>query len=135
MWVSHVKGEMLIREKDYAVVSLKYIQELQDARLNKAIEDLYHTPTWKANSVSKIIFDTMTFKHEYSYNKDLATGKYFVQTIKADCYQTGYQVENHRKVQLYYTVDAASLGIENIQNELGEKISAVQTEAQKKGSN
>lgn len=135
MWVGHVKGEMLIREDDYAVESVKYTWELQDARRNKSTEESYHSRNWKAFSVTKIIADSTIFKYEYSYVKDTVTGKYFVQTMKADCKQTGYQVENHRKVQLYYTFDAASLGIENIQNELGEKIAVVQTEGQKKGSN
>lgn len=109
--VGYLKGEILIREDDYAVVSLKYNWEWQVAGLNRSLEQLYHSPTWKANRVGKIVSNSITFKHEYSYAKDTVTGKYRIQTIKADCYQTGYQIENNRKMQLYYQFDATSLGL------------------------
>jgi hypothetical protein len=112
--LGYLKGEMLITEDDYAVVDLKYIWEAKVERLNEAIERLYQAPSWKANRVGKIISNAIIYKFDYSYSKDAVTGKYFVQTIKADCFDTGYQIESNRKVQLYYQFDATSLGVENI---------------------
>lgn len=108
------KGEMLIREDDYAVVSLKYIWEANIAHLNKSVESDFHSANWKKRALGNIIANSKIYNYEYSYSKDSLTGKYFVQTIKAVCYETGYQIENHRKVQLYYHFDATSLGIKNI---------------------
>lgn len=114
MPLGYLRGEMIIREDDYAVVHLKYVWELKTERLNKSLENLYHSPSWKANRVGKIVSNYIIHKYEYSYNKDTTAGKYFVQTMKADCYEAGYQIENHRKVQLNYLFDATSLGIDNI---------------------
>jgi hypothetical protein len=112
--LGYIKGEILIREDDYAVVDLKYIWEVKVERLNAALERLYQTPSWKANRVGKIISNSIVYKYQYTYSKDINTGKYFVQTIKANCYEAGYQIESNRKVQLYYQFDATSLGVENI---------------------
>ena len=109
-----LKGQMLIREDDFAVVNLKCIFELKVERSNSSLELSYHTPAWKADRLSKIISNSVIYKHEYSYIKDTVSGKYFVQTIRSNCYQTGYQIENHRNVQLNYRFDATSLGIEAI---------------------
>jgi hypothetical protein len=105
---------MLIREDDYAVISLKFTLELQVERLNAEVVDSYHSPYWKSNRLDRIISSSAIYQAEYSYRKDAVTGKYFVHTIKADCNDTGYQVGNLRKVQLYYQFNITSLGVENI---------------------
>jgi hypothetical protein len=87
---------------------------LKVERFNAAIEEFYHAPSWKTHIVSKIISNSRIYNYEYSYRKDTVTGKYFVQSIKAGCQDTGYQIENHQRVKLYYQFDTASLGIENI---------------------
>src|SRR6478609_6846283 len=69
----HLTGEMLIREDDYSVVSLKYTWEVLDASRNRSTEVLFHSSTWKADHVSKIISDTTTFKYEYTYSKEPTT--------------------------------------------------------------
>ena len=112
--LGYLKGEILIREDDYAVVSLKYIWELKVERLNKALENAYLSPYWKADKLGKIVANSIIFKHEYSYTKDIVIGKYFVQSIKTDCYETGYQIENGRKVELYFQYNATGLDIQNI---------------------
>lgn len=112
--LGYLKGEMIIREEDYAVVNLKYIWELKNDRLNAALVSSYHSPNWKADKLGKIIANSVIYNYEYSYAKDSVAGKYFVQTIKVDCHNTGYQIENHQKVQLYYQFEAINLGIKNI---------------------
>jgi hypothetical protein len=112
--LGYLKGEMIIREDDYAVVSLKYIWELKNEKFNASLENAYHSRYWKATRLSKIISNSIIYTYEYTYGKDAVDDKYHVETIKADCYQVGYQVENHRAVQLYYQFDVLSLGIENI---------------------
>lgn len=53
--LGYLKGEMLIREDDYAVVSLKYIWELDVKPSNRGTENAYHSPDWKADRLPKII--------------------------------------------------------------------------------
>ncbi len=109
-----LKGELLIREDDFAVVALKYTFELKVDLLNRSLEESFHNGAWKADRLSKIMSNLLIFKHEYSYRKDSVTGKYFVETIKLDCNNTGYHVANHRNVQLYFQCDASSSGIEGV---------------------
>ncbi len=113
---SFYKGEMLIREEDYAIVNIKYVWEIKVERLNKGLNNAYNSPYWKADKLGKIVSESLIHKNEYSYTKDATNGKYYVETVKANCYQTGFQIENKRKVQLHFQFDIASLGIENIVN-------------------
>jgi hypothetical protein len=112
--LGYLNGEMLIREEDYAVISLKYIWELKVEPLNAALEKAYHSRYWKADKLNKIISASRVYKEEYAYSRDTVSGKYFIQAIKTDCYDTGYQIENERKVQLFHQLDVSSLGVENI---------------------
>lgn len=105
-------GEMLIREDDYAVVSLKYIWEKPVERTNESLERSYLSKNWKANRLSRIISTSLIFKYEYIYAKDSASGNYFVQKIIVDSYNTGNQIETRRKVQLHYKFKATSLGVD-----------------------
>jgi hypothetical protein len=105
-------GEMLIREDDYAVVSLKYIWEKPVERTNESLERSYLSKNWKANRLSRIISSSLIFKYEYIYAKDKTLGKYFVQKIIVDSYESGKQIETRRKVQLHYKFEAISLGVE-----------------------
>lgn len=113
-WWGHFSGEMLVSENDYAIVNIQYAQDIAAEIKKAAIERLYHSPGWKADKVSKIIPYSESFNDEYSYAKDVTTGKYFIRTIKFNCYQTGYQVENNQPVQLYYQVNINSPGVENV---------------------
>lgn len=110
----YFKGEMLIKQDDFSVVKLKYFWDRPVERLNEGNEILYHSKHWKADRVDKIIFNSINYKYEYNYTKDSVTGKYFVSTIKADCHNSGYQIETHRNVLLHYQFDVTSLGIKNI---------------------
>ena len=107
----YVKGEMIVRKDDFAVVNVKYICEAETAILNKGIKDAYNSLYWKADRLGKIMSNFVVYKYEYVYQKDTIAGKYFVQTIKANGYDTGYQIETNQKVQLGYRFDANSTGI------------------------
>lgn len=107
----YLKGEIIIQEKDYAMVRMKFIWEMKVEALNKGTQNLFHTPTWKANRVTKIISDKIIFQNEYVYQKDKINNKYFIELIKADCFNTGYQIENRRPVQLHFRMKANNLGI------------------------
>jgi|GEM_PF-2061514 len=112
--LGYLKGEMLVSEVDYAVVKIKYIWELKTERINASLEKSFHSLYWKADKQSKIVSSSIINMCEYSYNKDIISGKYYIQTIKSDCHDTGYQIENKQKMQLYYQFDVTSLGISNI---------------------
>lgn len=109
-----LKGEMLIREEDYAVVSINYSIEMNVEQFNAAIEKAYHSRNWNEHIIGKIISNSRRYDYEYVYKKDTINGKYFVQSIKTSCSDIGYQIENHRNVLLNYQFDTTSLGVENI---------------------
>ena len=113
-WWNRFNGEMLVSENDYAIVNVKYTQDVAVEIRKRGIAYLYHSPGWKADRVSKIVPYSETFNNEYSYAKDTATGKYFIQSLKFNCYETGYQIENNQSVQLYYQFNLNSLGVENV---------------------
>ena len=112
--LGYLRGEMMVRENDYAVISINYTWEMNVEAFNRQIEVDFNSPHWKAFKVNKIIANPVIYNYRYSYMKDTVTGKYFLQTIKADSYESGYQIETHRKVQLYYQYEANSLGVEKI---------------------
>jgi hypothetical protein len=107
-----LKGEILIREDDFAIVSIRYVFEKKVEIFNRSLELSLLNPNWKANQLSRLISSTVVYNYEYSYAKDTSTGKYFVETIKTNCYQTGYQVEHHQNVQLHYQFDFTSLDVQ-----------------------
>lgn len=109
--LGYLKGEMVIKEDDYAVISIKYTWEMKVDAFNKQIEDDFHSSHWNADKVNKIIANPVIFNYHYSYMKDAVTGKYFLQTIKAESYESGYQIETRRFVKMNYQYLATSLGI------------------------
>lgn len=80
--------------------------------LNIATTNLFHTKTWHANRVTKMILDKIIYKYDYMYNKDVHTGKYFIDSINAECFNSGYQIETHRNLLLNIKFNVNNNGIE-----------------------
>lgn len=114
--LGYLKGEMIIRENDFAVVSIKYTWEMKVDPFNQSIESAFHSQYWKADKLSKIIANPVILHYDYTYMKDSLTGKYFLHKIKADSYESGYQIENHRSVKMNYQYIANSLGVAKIED-------------------
>ncbi|MDP3568143.1 hypothetical protein [Sediminibacterium sp.] len=108
----YLKGEIRIREFDYSIIRLKYIWEMKVESLNGFITNLFHTKTWHANRVTKMISDKIIYKYDYIYNKDVLTGKYFIDSINAECFNSGYQIETNRNLLLNLKFNVSSIGIE-----------------------
>lgn len=113
-WWGRFSGEMLVNKSDYAIVNIKYAQYVEVARKKQGIESLYHSHDWPADKVTRIIPYAETLTDEYIYTKNAATGKYFVNAAKFNCYENGYQVANNQRVQLYFRVNVSSIAIENV---------------------
>ena len=108
----YLKGEIRIRELDYSIIRLKYIWEMKVESLNRATTNLFHTKTWKANRVTKMISDKIIYKYDYMYNKDINTGIYYIDSIKAECFNSGYQIETNRNLLLNIKFNVSNNGIE-----------------------
>lgn len=108
----YLKGEIRIREFDYSIIRLKYIWEMKVESLNRGTTNLFHTKTWKANRVTKMISDKIIYKYDYMYNKDINTGIYYIDSIKAECFNSGYQIETNRNLLLNIKFNVSNNGIE-----------------------
>lgn len=108
----YLKGEVRIREFDYSIIRLKFIWEMKVESLNRATTNLFHTKTWNANRVTKLISDKIIYKYDYMYNKDVHTGKYFIDSINAECFNSGYQIETNRNLLLNIKFNVSNNGIE-----------------------
>lgn len=108
----YLKGEVRIREFDYSIIRLKFIWEMKVESLNRATTNLFHTKTWNANRVTKLILDKIIYKYDYMYNKDVHTGKYFIDSINAECFNSGYQIETNRNLLLNIKFNVSNNGIE-----------------------
>lgn len=108
----YLKGEIRIREIDYSIIRLKYIWEMKVESLNRGTTNLFHTKTWKANRVTKMISDKIIYKYDYMYNKDINTGIYYIDSIKAECFNSGYQIETNRNLLLNIKFNVSNNGIE-----------------------
>lgn len=108
----YLKGEIRIREFDYSIIRLKYIWEMKVESLNIATTNLFQTKTWHANRVCKLISDKIIYKYDYMYNKDVHTGKYFIDSINAECFNSGYQIETNRNLILNIKFNVSNNGIE-----------------------
>lgn len=108
----YLKGEVRIREFDYSIIRLKFIWEMKVESLNRATTNLFHTKTWKANRVTKMISDKIIYKYDYMYNKDINTGIYYIDSIKAECFNSGYQIETNRNLLLNIKFNVSNNGIE-----------------------
>ncbi len=108
----YLKGEVRIREFDYSIIRLKFIWEMKVESLNRATTNLFHTKTWNANRVTKLISDKIIYKYDYMYNKDVHTGKYFIDSINAECFNSGYQIETNRNLLLNIKFNVSNKGIE-----------------------
>ncbi len=108
----YLKGEVRIREFDYSIIRLKFIWEMKVESLNRATTNLFHTKTWNANRVTKLISDKIIYKHDYMYYKDVHTGKYFIDSINAECFNSGYQIETNRNLLLNIKFNVSNKGIE-----------------------
>ena len=89
-----------------------YIWEMKVESLNRVTTNLFHTKTWNANRVTKLISDKIIYKYDYMYNKDVHTGKYFIDSINAECFNSGYQIETHRNLLLNIKFNVNNNGIE-----------------------
>lgn len=108
----YLKGEIRIRELDYSIIRLKYVWEMKVESLNRGTTNLFHTKTWKANRVTKMISDKIIYKYDYMYYKDVHTGKYFIDSINAECFNSGYQIETNRNLLLNIKFNVSNNGIE-----------------------
>lgn len=108
----YLKGEIRIRELDYSIIRLKYVWEMKVESLNRGTTNLFHTKTWNANRVTKMISDKIIYKYDYMYNKDVHTGKYFIDSIHAECFNSGYQIETNRNLLLNIKFNVSNKGIE-----------------------
>lgn len=108
----YLKGEVRIREFDYSIIRLKFIWEMKVESLNRATTNLFHTKTWNANRVTKLISDKIIYKYDYMYYKDVHTGKYFIDSIHAECFNSGYQIETNRNLLLNIKFNVSNNGIE-----------------------
>lgn len=108
----YLKGEIRIKELDYSIIRLMYIWEMKVESLNRVTTNLFHTKTWNANRVTKLISDKIIYKYDYMYNKDVHTGKYFIDSINAECFNSGYQIETHRNLLLNIKFNVNNNGIE-----------------------
>ena len=108
----YLKGEIRIREIDYSIIRLKYIWEMKVESLNRFTTNLFHTKTWHANRVTKMISDKIIYKYDYMYYKDVHTGKYFINSINAECFNSGYQIETNRNLLLNIKFNVSNNGIE-----------------------
>lgn len=108
----YLKGEIRIKESDYSIIRLKYVWEMKVESLNIATTNLFHTKTWHANRVAKMILDKIIYKYDYMYNKDVHTGKYFIDSIHAECFNSGYQIETNRNLLLNIKFNVSNNGIE-----------------------
>lgn len=108
----YLKGEIRIRELDYSIIRLKYVWEMKVESLNRGTTNLFHTKTWNANRVTKMISDKIIYKYDYMYSKDVHTGKYFIDSINAECFNSGYQIETNRNLLLNIKFNVSNNGIE-----------------------
>lgn len=108
----YLKGEIRIRELDYSIIRLKYVWEMKVESLNRGTTNLFHTKTWHANRVTKMISDKIFYKYDYMYYKDVHTGKYFIDSINAECFNSGYQIETNRNLLLNIKFNVSNNGIE-----------------------